>query len=70
MQATSGNATLTLADGRTVPLINIGVLVVPSQNADIATSQAVVTQGNREPSTTGQMTAEMLHARFSHRRAE
>eukprot|EP00965_Chrysotila_dentata_P110149 3640030-Pleurochrysis_carterae.AAC.2 len=37
----------------------------------MVTSPTVVTQGNRESTTAGaQRTAELLHARFNHRRAE
>eukprot|EP00965_Chrysotila_dentata_P160347 5294636-Pleurochrysis_carterae.AAC.2 len=41
-----------------------------TKKASLAASAAVVTQGNREASTTAQMTAETIHARFNHRRAE
>ena len=53
-----------------VPLLNVGVLVVPAANTPIAASPAVVTQGNRESNNGAAMTAELLHARFNHRRAE
>eukprot|EP00965_Chrysotila_dentata_P067610 2237570-Pleurochrysis_carterae.AAC.1 len=36
----------------------------------VAASPAVVTQGNLESASGTMMTAELLHARFSHRRAE
>eukprot|EP00965_Chrysotila_dentata_P177858 5874666-Pleurochrysis_carterae.AAC.1 len=70
MQASTGYSSLTLPTGDTVPLLNVGVLVIPRPNASDVAAPAVVTQGNREQARGAQMTAELLHARFNHRRAE
>eukprot|EP00965_Chrysotila_dentata_P216138 6189197-Pleurochrysis_carterae.AAC.1 len=70
MQATTGDATLTLANGRIVSMLNGGVCVVLTQNVCVASSPTVVTQGNQETLATTQMAAELLHVRFNHRRAE
>eukprot|EP00965_Chrysotila_dentata_P186025 6141849-Pleurochrysis_carterae.AAC.2 len=43
VEATTGSSSLQLPGGHTVPLLNLGVLVVPAADAPIATSPAVVT---------------------------
>eukprot|EP00965_Chrysotila_dentata_P237405 6201891-Pleurochrysis_carterae.AAC.1 len=70
VEAKTGASTLLLPGGHVVPLLNVGVLVVPAANAAIAASPAVVTQGNHESTGGTTMTAELLHTRFNHRRAE
>eukprot|EP00965_Chrysotila_dentata_P023818 789219-Pleurochrysis_carterae.AAC.2 len=69
VQASTNYSSLTLPTGE-VPLLNVGVLVVPRPTASDVAAPAVVTQGNREQARGAHMTAELLHARFNHRRAE
>eukprot|EP00965_Chrysotila_dentata_P091466 3020505-Pleurochrysis_carterae.AAC.1 len=45
-EAKTEASTLLLPKGDLVPLLNVGVLVVPAANAVVAASPAVVTQGN------------------------
>eukprot|EP00965_Chrysotila_dentata_P082915 2735857-Pleurochrysis_carterae.AAC.1 len=48
VQASTGYSSLTLAAGDTIPLLNVGALVIPRPNASDVAAPAVVTQGNRE----------------------
>eukprot|EP00965_Chrysotila_dentata_P236764 6201521-Pleurochrysis_carterae.AAC.1 len=48
VEATTGKSLLSLSGEHVVPLLNVGVLVVPASNTAVPTLQAVVTQGHRE----------------------
>eukprot|EP00965_Chrysotila_dentata_P222727 6193139-Pleurochrysis_carterae.AAC.2 len=49
VQATSGHALLlSLPYGKTIPPLNVGVLVVPTSESMVAASPAFVAQGNRK----------------------
>eukprot|EP00965_Chrysotila_dentata_P020752 686736-Pleurochrysis_carterae.AAC.1 len=55
VQASTGYSSLTLPSGNTIPLLNVGVLVIPKRLQQVT---SLVTQGNREQASGAHMIAE------------